>query len=69
MIKIIIKSNKTGRTVEGEYTAKELLDSYEDEIVEQLTECDCQPIGETNVVECNCCEEWEDYSLDIIENS
>lgn len=60
-VKVI--SNETGRVVEGTYTARRILDMYEEELVDDLTKCDCEPIGETNVVDCSCYEEWEDYQL------
>ena len=64
MIPVKIKSDASGRVVNGEYTAKQLLDFCgEEELVQNLTQCDCQSVGETNVVECNCEEEWEDYEL------
>lgn len=67
MIKIKIKSNKTGRIVEGETTPLELLNSDEFELVERLTECDCEPYGESSYKDCSCYEEWEDYTLDLSE--
>ncbi|MGN7308555.1 acetyltransferase [Bacillus subtilis] len=63
MIKITVISKKTGKVKRGTYSARELLQRDEEDIVDQLTKCDCQPVGETNVVECNCCEEWEEYVL------
>ncbi|MFV1457707.1 acetyltransferase [Bacillus mycoides] len=64
MIPVKIKSNASGRVISGTYTPKQLVDFLgEEELVEDLTKCDCQSIGETNVVECNCESEWEDYEL------
>ena len=34
----------------------------EDQLQEELT-CDCQPIGETNVVECNCVDYLDEFEL------
>lgn len=34
-----------------------------DEAYELLANCQCEPVGETNVVECNCYETVEDYDL------
>lgn len=65
---IEVKSNITGFTVAGEYTFRELLDLSEEDIVDQLTQCDCEPVGETYVVECNCCDMWEDYKFIILED-
>ncbi|PED05328.1 acetyltransferase [Bacillus pseudomycoides] len=50
------------------YTARKILDLYEEEPVVEMTPCDCQPVGETNVVECDCDREWEDYTLTLDEN-
>lgn len=63
MIEVTVKSKKTGEVKRGSYSARELLQTYEDDLVFDLTQCDCQPVGETNVIECNCCEEWEEYVL------
>jgi hypothetical protein len=71
MIQAIVISKKTGRTIKRSYTAKQLLEDFfgGDDLMQNMTECDCQPVGETNVVECNCCEEWFDYTLELIEPS
>lgn len=66
MIEIIVKSNISGREKKSSYTARQLIDKSEDEIVDEMTECDCQPIGETNVVECNCADEWDDYIMIVV---
>ncbi|UPI13373.1 hypothetical protein [Bacillus phage SBSphiJ7] len=69
MIEVIVKSKISGRLKRGLFTARQLLDTYEDDLVCTLTECNCQPVGETYVVDCNCCEEWEDYEITFnIEN-
>lgn len=34
----------------------DIQEKLSDQLIDELT-CDCQPVGETNVVECNC----EDY--------
>ncbi|MCK2000808.1 acetyltransferase [[Brevibacterium] frigoritolerans] len=63
-IPIKVKSKKTGRIVEGSFTPRQLLELLdEDELVTKLTMCQCHPVGETNVIECNCDEEWDDYVL------
>ena len=55
----LIYQHETSKKIRSKvYTLDELIDeSYED--TRYLEECDCEPIGETNVVECNC----EDYLL------
>ncbi|EKN40692.1 hypothetical protein [Clostridium botulinum] len=63
MIEIILKSNITERVIKSTYTGQQLLEMNEEEIVDEMTKCDCKPIGETNTVECNCYEEWQDYTL------
>jgi len=37
-----------------------LLDEY---ILRDLLVCDCEPIGETNVVECNCSDYLDEFEL------
>ncbi|MCY8318283.1 acetyltransferase [Bacillus vallismortis] len=63
MIEVTVSSKKTGGVRRGTFSARELLQRNEEDIVDTLTQCDCQPIGETYVIECNCCEEWEEYDL------
>ena len=63
MIKVTILSNTSGRTKKATYTATELMQKDEDQIVEEITMCDCQPVGETNNTECNCSDEWDDYEI------
>lgn len=43
--------------ISAPYTLNEIRDCQLDDIRESCLVCDCEPIGETNVVECNC----EDY--------
>lgn len=65
-IPIRVISNKTNRVVEGSFTPRQILNMFDEEdLITNLTMCDCRPIGETNVIECNCEEEWEDYELFI----
>jgi len=63
MIEVILKSNISQRVLKASYTARQLLEMSEEDIVEKMAMYDCQPIGETNVVDCNCCEEWDDYTM------
>jgi hypothetical protein len=64
MIEVTLKSNTSGRIIKSTYTARQLLDfSGEEDLVFEMSKCDCQAIGETYVVECNCEQEWEDYTL------
>lgn len=61
LIKFVFKHNKTGDIKEFELTINEIQDKLEDELYEMLV-CDCEPVGESNVIECNC----EDYLEDFI---
>ena len=71
MIEAIVRSKISCRIIKDQFTARQILDDFMDEqdIVEYMTKCDCQPIGETNVVECNCEDEWEDYEFWIGEEA
>lgn len=60
-----LTSKITGRTIEAHFTPRELLDLYEEQLVEKMSMCNCQPIGESYVYDCACYEEWEDYTLQV----
>lgn len=49
-----------------ELSDKFVMEYIEDIAFEKLSECNCEPIGETNVVECNCYEKYEDFVIDEI---
>lgn len=69
-IPVKIKSLVTGRMVEKVVSPRFLLDVLdEDDLISRLTDCGCQPIGETNTVECNCEEEWVDCEILIGEET
>jgi hypothetical protein len=55
--------NKEKRTVC--ITRKEVAEGMEDTLFDKLSEqiCQCEPVGETNVVDCNCCDYAEDFDL------
>ncbi|MBA4293803.1 hypothetical protein C0431_12645 [bacterium] len=58
-IPVRVTSETSHRVVEGTLSPRQLLDLSDDcDIVEHLTACDCAPVGETYVVECNCDEEF-----------
>lgn len=64
-IPVRITSKVSGRVIERAYTAKQLVEFMdEDDMVATMSQCNCQSVGETNVVECNCEDEWEDYMLE-----
>lgn len=59
-----LKHDKTGEFLEisiPDFEIQELLSDY---IYDIAVECDCEPIGETNVVECNCMDFLEGYRLE-----
>jgi hypothetical protein len=53
-IEFIFKHPKGEIITSGAYTVDEILETDIFEILDKYCVCDCQPIGETNVVECNC---------------
>ncbi|QDH49421.1 hypothetical protein PHIREBALL_147 [Bacillus phage Phireball] len=61
----IVITNDKGKNRVGTYTLENLLHTTEEELVEELTQCDCQPVGESYHVECNCEDEWEDFKLSV----
>lgn len=63
MIQLTLTSNITNRVIKKSYTARQLLETDEIAVVQEMTDCGCQPVGETYVVDCNCDEEWFDYTL------
>lgn len=71
MIKVTLVNNKTNQQIDTYYSVKDLISHGGEEfIMENIIEnnvCHCNPVGETNVIECGCWEEWEDTSLVIDE--
>lgn len=64
MISVKLISKITNRVIERTYTARQILSFFDEEdLASHASKCDCQPVGETNLVECNCDAEWEDYTL------
>lgn len=43
------------------FTLDEIANGFEDDLF--ILECDCEPVGETNVVECNCEDYLEDFRI------
>lgn len=62
-MEIILISNKTGRTRVTEMTGRQLLETNEDDLVDKMAECDCEPTGDSMFTECDCFDEWMDYML------
>ena len=67
LIQVTLKNNKTGESINASYSARDLVShGGEDLLIENIIEnnvCHCNPVGETNVVECSCWEKWEDCTL------
>lgn len=53
---------KTKDTIYLDICDREIQDILVDELRDRLT-CDCQPVGETNFVECNCYEYLDEFEL------
>ena len=63
-IPVMVKSKLSGRCVKGTVSPRKLLDLIdESDLICELTKCNCQSVGETNVIECNCDEEWMDCEV------
>ncbi len=52
-----------GTVLSGTFTAKDLVEKDGCEIEQTICTCDCKPIGETNVVECNCEDYYQEFKL------
>ena len=67
MIYATLTSKVSGRVVTATYTPEQLLTQIMDafDLMEHATACACQPMGETNVVECSCDEEWVDFDITL----
>jgi hypothetical protein len=63
-IYFVFKHAKTGEEMSSKlYTPLELLDTDLSIINERTCVCDCKPVGETNVVECNCEDYYQDFQF------
>src|SRR3954463_2928926 len=63
-IYFVFKHPKTGEEISSKlYTPLELLDTDLSIINEKTCVCDCKPVGETNVVECNCEDYYQDFEF------
>lgn len=57
-------ANDSGNNVISKpYTIEQIIQKSIDDIWEELEECNCQPVGETNVIECACGDRYADYSF------
>lgn len=68
-VRVIITSKISGRIKEDIVTYKFFIGKDEYEIVESLTECDCQPTGLTMHTDCDCYEEWCEYDIEFEETN
>lgn len=50
----IFKHKTSGEIKTVSLTEKQIQKLLEYELYEEYLKCDCEPVGETNVVECNC---------------
>ncbi|MCI3197685.1 hypothetical protein GXP75_18835 [Bacillus sp. HU-1818] len=69
MIAVTVKSKKTGEVKTEVYTGRELLETYEDDLVSNLTQCDCPLSPESNELDCCCCDDWEEYEIFFCDES
>ncbi len=66
---IRITSNITGRTLSSDYTIADLICmSGEEELVENMTACNCKSVVDYTYTECNCDDEWSDYQINYEED-
>ncbi|AGI12201.1 hypothetical protein BCPG3_182 [Bacillus phage BCPG3] len=63
-VRIVVK-NSEGDARVGTYTLENLLHTTEEELIEELTACECEPVGESYHVECNCEDKWDDVTLHV----
>jgi hypothetical protein len=56
------KHMETGEVKSIFLTAQEIQDRLAFELKDELT-CDCEPIGETNVIECGCYDYFDGFEL------
>lgn len=64
VIPVRVKSKSSGRTVSGVVSPRKLLNLIDEtDLIDHLIDCDCSPVGETYVTDCNCDEEWMDCEV------
>lgn len=61
-VKIVYRNSKLLYKVSRIYSINQLIEKSHDDLYEDMIPCHCQPVGETNLLECNCELEMEDYS-------
>lgn len=57
------KHTETGEVMVVSLSDKRIQNLLETELYEMIQECNCQPVGETNVVECGCIDYLEKFEL------
>ena len=66
MIKVNLTSGISKRKITKNYTARQFLNLYgEEDVVEDMTKCDCTQLHESGFSPCNCDEEWNEYTFEI----
>jgi len=58
------KQTKELKTID--LTKKQIQELLKDTLYDMIMECDCESIGETNVIECNCEEYLQHFILEEI---
>ena len=61
---LLIARHPSGVVKEKEFTLRELREFDDCTLLEEFDICTCQPVGETNVVECNCEDFIEDFKIE-----
>lgn len=59
--KFLFVDDNGNSVISRPYSIEEISTKSIDDIWCELEECNCQPVGETNVVECSCCDKYTDY--------
>ena len=56
------KNRKNGKIITVTLADRKIREYMEDD-ARELMGCDCQPIGETNFIECNCSDYYDEFDL------
>ena len=62
IIEFQFKHIKTGEVKTITLSFDEIQEKLEDDLIDEIT-CDCEPVGETNVVECGCEDYFEGFNI------
>jgi len=55
--------NEDGLIEEVPVSYDEIAERMEEFAFEKLCKCECEPVGETNNIECSCSEKYEDFTF------